>query len=114
VQNVEAHNFAADWHLKFGEILGETDLGRCPAPVHRRRVLDCVGIRDGNGQGRVRVKHLPARWHTRLFILYPYPPNVTGKNPYPYPYPQGTRRVKGYPMGININMPLSSYSRLQY
>jgi hypothetical protein len=20
--------------------------------------------RDGNGQGRVRVKHLPARWHT--------------------------------------------------
>jgi hypothetical protein len=69
--------------------------------------------RDGNGQGRVRVKHLPTRWHTRLSLLYPYPPNVMGKNPYPYPYPQGTRRVKGYPMGININMSLSSYIRVQ-
>jgi hypothetical protein len=67
--------------------------------------------RDGSGQGRVRVKYLPARWHTRLSLLYPYPPNVTGKNP--YPYPQGTRRVKGYPMGININMSLSSYIRVQ-
>jgi hypothetical protein len=72
-----------------------------------------VRTRDGNGQGRVRVKHLPARWHTRLALLYPYPPNVMGKNPYPYPYPQGTRRVKGYPMGININMSLSSYIRVQ-
>jgi hypothetical protein len=44
VQNVEAHNFAVDWYLKFGEILGETGLGRCPAPVHRRRVFDCVGM----------------------------------------------------------------------
>jgi hypothetical protein len=70
-------------------------------------------IRDGNGQGRVRVKHLPVRWHTRLSLLYPYPPNITGKNSYPYPYPQGTRRVKGYPMGININMSLSSYLRVQ-
>jgi hypothetical protein len=42
VQNVEAHNFAVDW--KFGEILGETGLGRCPVPVHRRRVFDCVGM----------------------------------------------------------------------
>jgi hypothetical protein len=67
--------------------------------------------RDGNGQGRVRVKHLPARWHTCLALLYPYPPNVTGKNT--YPYPQGTRRVKGYPMGININMSLRSYIRVQ-
>jgi hypothetical protein len=23
VQNVKAHNFAVDWHLKFEEILGE-------------------------------------------------------------------------------------------
>jgi hypothetical protein len=64
---------------------------------------------DGNRQGRVRLKHLPARWHTRLSLLYPYPPNVTGKNPYPYPYPQGKR----YPMGINIDMSLSSYLRVQ-
>jgi hypothetical protein len=64
---------------------------------------------DGNGQGRVRLKYLPARWHTRLSLLYPYPPNVTGKNPYPYPYPQGKR----YPMFININMSLSSYLRVQ-
>jgi hypothetical protein len=66
-----------------------------------------------NGQGRVRVKHLPTCWHTHLSLLYPYPPNVTGKNPYPYPYPQGTRGVKGYRMGININMLLSSYLRVQ-
>jgi hypothetical protein len=45
------------------------------------------GSRDDNGQGRVRVKHLPTRWHTRLSLLYPYPSNVTGKNTYPYPYP---------------------------
>jgi hypothetical protein len=72
-----------------------------------------LGNRDGNGQGRVRVKYLPVRLHIRLSLLYPYPPNITGKNPYPYPYPQGTRRVKGYPMGININMSLSSYIRIQ-
>jgi hypothetical protein len=48
--------------------------------------------RDGNGQGRVRVKHLPARWHTRLSLLYLYPPNVTGKNP----YPQGKMVPDGY------------------
>jgi hypothetical protein len=23
VQNLKAHNFAVDWHLKFGEIFGE-------------------------------------------------------------------------------------------
>jgi hypothetical protein len=34
VQNVEAHNFAVEWHLKFGRILGETGLGRCSTPVH--------------------------------------------------------------------------------
>jgi hypothetical protein len=34
VQNVEAHNFAVEWHLKFGGILGETGLGRCSTPVH--------------------------------------------------------------------------------
>jgi hypothetical protein len=69
--------------------------------------------RDANEQGRVRVKHLPAHWHTRLSLLYPYPPNVMGKNPYPYPYPQRTRRVKWYPMGININMSFSLYIRVQ-
>jgi hypothetical protein len=44
VQNVEAHNFAVDWDLKFGGILGETGLGRCPIPIHRRRVFGCVGM----------------------------------------------------------------------
>jgi hypothetical protein len=44
VQNVEAHNFAVEWHLKFGGILGETCLGRCPVPVHRRRDFDRVGM----------------------------------------------------------------------
>jgi hypothetical protein len=44
VQNVEAHNFAVDWHLKFGEIRGEKCLGRCPVPVHRRREFDRVGM----------------------------------------------------------------------
>jgi hypothetical protein len=34
VQNVEGHNFAVEWHWKFGRIHGETGLGRCPAPVH--------------------------------------------------------------------------------
>jgi hypothetical protein len=57
--------------------------------------------RDGNGQGRVRVKHLPARWHTRLSLVYPYPLNVTGKNPYPYP------------QGINKNISISTYPRVQ-
>jgi hypothetical protein len=33
VQNVEAHKFVVDWHLKFGGILGETCLGRCPARI---------------------------------------------------------------------------------
>jgi hypothetical protein len=26
VQNLKAHNFTVDWHLKFGEILGENAL----------------------------------------------------------------------------------------
>jgi hypothetical protein len=89
-------------------------------PPSRRRSSFGAGIhgtqglnRDGNGRGKVSVKHLPARWHTRLALLYPYPSNVTGKNPYPYPYPQDTRRVNGYPMGIKINMSLSSYIRVQ-
>jgi hypothetical protein len=58
---------------------------QCPSRVSL--LVASEGSRDGNTQGRVRVKHLPARWHTRLSLLYPYPPNVTGKNPYPYPYP---------------------------
>jgi hypothetical protein len=44
VQNVEAHNFVVDWHLKFRGILGETCLGRCHVPVHRRRDFDHVGM----------------------------------------------------------------------
>jgi hypothetical protein len=75
--------------------------------VQNTFLLSVYSTRDGNGLCRVRVKHLPARWHTRLALLYPYPPNVTGKNP--YPCPQGKR----YPMGININMSLSSYIRVQ-
>jgi hypothetical protein len=39
VQNVEAHNFAVEWHLRFGRILGETGLGRCSTPIHWRRVF---------------------------------------------------------------------------
>jgi hypothetical protein len=78
-----------------------------PNPACPRTLLD----RDGNGQGRVRVNHLPTRWHTCLSLVYPYPSNVTGKNP--YPYPQGTHRVIGYPQGMNINMSISSYPRLQ-
>jgi hypothetical protein len=52
----------------------------------------CPGIGMVMGRGRVRVKHLPACWHTRLSLLYPYSPNVTGKNP----YPQGKRVPDGY------------------
>jgi hypothetical protein len=44
VQNVGGHNFAVEWHLKFRRILGETNLGRCPAPVHWRRVFSHVGM----------------------------------------------------------------------
>jgi hypothetical protein len=44
VQNVEAHNFVVDWHLKFRGILGEKCLGRCPVPVHKRREFDRVGM----------------------------------------------------------------------
>jgi hypothetical protein len=44
VQNVEAHNFTVDWHLKFEEILGEKCLGRCPVPVHGRQELGQVGM----------------------------------------------------------------------
>jgi hypothetical protein len=44
VQNVKAHNFAVDWHLKFEEILGEKCFSMCPAPVHRRRVFGQLGI----------------------------------------------------------------------
>jgi hypothetical protein len=44
VQNLEAHNFAVDWHLRFGGILGEKCLGRCPIPVHRCREFDRVGM----------------------------------------------------------------------
>jgi hypothetical protein len=67
--------------------------------------------RDGNGQGRVRIKHLA--YPSNSFV--PLPAKCNGKNPYPYPYPypQGTRKVKGYPMGININMSLSSYIIVQ-
>jgi hypothetical protein len=43
VQNLKAHNFAVDWHLKFGEILGEKCLGRCPVPVHMRPEIGQVG-----------------------------------------------------------------------
>jgi hypothetical protein len=39
VQNVEAHNFAVDWHWKFEGNLGEKCLRRCPTPVHWRRVF---------------------------------------------------------------------------
>jgi hypothetical protein len=39
VQDVEAHNFAVEWHWRFGKILGETGLGRCSTPVHWRRVF---------------------------------------------------------------------------
>jgi hypothetical protein len=44
VQNVEAHNFVVDWHLKFRGILGEKCLGRCHVPVHKRREFDHVGM----------------------------------------------------------------------
>jgi hypothetical protein len=44
VQNVEAHNFAVDWHLKFEEILGEKPFGRCPATVHRRREIGQIDM----------------------------------------------------------------------
>jgi hypothetical protein len=67
-----AHGPGAGWEypLRMVQLLLEHDLHMA---------------RDGNGQGRVRVKHLPTRWHTRLSLSYPYPPNVTGTNPYPYP-----------------------------
>jgi hypothetical protein len=44
VQDVEAHNFVVDWHLRFGGILCETGLGRCHVPVHRRRDFGRVGM----------------------------------------------------------------------
>jgi hypothetical protein len=66
--------------------------GRLPGAVPLARAPPVTWLaprrgatRDGNGKGRVRVKHLPGRWYTRLSLVYPYPPNVMGKNPYPYP-----------------------------
>jgi hypothetical protein len=44
VQNVWGHNFAVEWHLKFGRIYGETGLGRCGASVHGRREFSHVGM----------------------------------------------------------------------
>jgi hypothetical protein len=44
VQNVEGHNFAVEWHLEFGRILGETGLGRCYATIHGCRDLGQVSM----------------------------------------------------------------------